>query len=887
MRLMHTWTNLLWRKLKALWRRQELDRELNDEVAFHLAMREKQNRERGVSEEEARYAARRGFGNLTLIQERTRDMWRFVSAESIWQDVRFAGRTLRKNLGFSIVAILTLALGIGANTAIFSVVNAVLIRPLPYLHPERVVFLSESSPQVPGMSISMADFNDWRAANSVFDDMVAYQTDSVTLTGHGDPLELQMRRVTAGLFGTLGVQPILGRPINPDDDRVGAPPVVMLSDTLWSTQFARDPNVLGKRLVLDGEPFVIIGVLPSSRFHESWRQLDVFTSLWRLEDQFGGAARRGEHPGIYAYALMKPGVSVEQAQSQLSSIASRLAAQYPKSNLDIGATVQPLLGAVVGDVRPSLLVLMGAVGFVLLIGCANVANLFLARATERQREIAIRKAMGAGSWRLGRQLLTESVLLSLIGGTIGLLLAWWVTQGLSTIAADAVPRIQDVSVDVPVLLFTLALSVATGIFFGLVPVVQANHADVNHTLKENTPGSGSARAGRRLRDTLAVCELAISLVLLVAAGLTLESLFHVLRSAPGFHPDGVLTARFSMPEKKYASDDQRRQFVTVLDKKLAAIPGVQSAGFKNPLFGGWQNSFMVEGLPRPREGQFPSAEFSRVSPGALPAMGVDLLRGRLFTADDNEKSPKVCVVDDSLAQKYWPGQDPVGKHLFLDEPKPGEAPVPTTVIGVIRQVKDYGVDHPVIVEIFVPFAQHPGSGGNLVIRSAVDPASLASATRAAVESLDPDLPIYTVRTLSSFVDENTAPRRLSVLLLSLFAGLAMALAVVGVYGVMSCNVNQRHHEIGIRLALGASTRDVVRLVLSHGARLVLLGLALGIVAAIGLTRLLSSMLFGVTANDPVTFASVVLLIALVALFAILLPARRASRTDPIEALRYE
>ncbi len=884
---MQGWLHKTRLRLKAIFRREALDRDLEQEVAFHLSMREEKNRQLGIPGDEARYAARRGFGNLTLMKERTRDMWRFVSVESIWQDVRFAVRSLRKNPVFTIVAVLTLALGIGANTAIFSVVNGVLLRPLPYLHPQRLVFLSESSPQVPDMSISMEDFNDWRNTNTVFENMVAYQADSATLTGHGDPLQLQVRRVTASLFATLGVQPILGRPISPDDDRVGALPVLMLSDTLWSTQFGRDPRVLGQQLTLDGESFTIIGVLPSSRFHPSWRQFDVFVPLWRLEDQYGGAARRGEHPGIYAYALLKPGVTVEQAQTQLSSIAARTATQFPKSNLGIGATVQPLLGAVVGDVRPSLLVLMGAVGFVLLIGCANVANLLLARATERRREIAIRKALGAGSWRLGRQLLTETTLLSLLGGTVGLVVAAWVTRGLAGIAAGAVPRIEEVSLDISVLAFTLVLSVLTGIFFGLVPLFQASHADINHTLKENTPGSGTARTGRRLRDILVVGELAVSLVLLVAAGLTLESLFYVLRSAPGFNPDGVLTARFAMPQKNYPTDEQRRLFVAALDSKLAAIPGVQSAGFKNPLFGGWQNSFMVEGLPRPESGQFPHAEFSRVSPGALPAMGVNLLRGRLFLTSDNENSSNVCIVDDSLAQKYWPGQDPVGKHLFLDEPKPGQQPVPTTIVGVIRQIKNYGVDHPVIAEIFVPFAQRPGSGGVLVVRSSLDPASLASSVRSAVESLDPSLPIFSVRTLSSFVSENVAPRRLSVLLLSLFAGLAIVLAAVGVYGVMSCNVTQRNHELAIRLALGAAPDDILRLVLSHGARLIFVGLALGVLAAFALTRVLSSMLFGVSAGDPATFAGVVVFNALVALLAILLPARRATRVDPMIALRYE
>lgn len=806
---------------------------------------------------------------------------------TILQDLRYAARMLRRNLGFSIVTILTLALGIGANTAIFSVVNAVLLRPLPYLHPDRVVFLSETSQQVPDMSISMADFNDWRAMNSVFESMVAYQPDSVTLTGHGEPEELQMRRVTAGLFSTLGVQPILGRPIAPEDDKVGAAPVVMLSDTLWSTQFARDPKVLGKQLILDGEPFTIIGVLPSSHFHEIWRQYQIFTSLWRLEDQFGGPARRDNHPGIYAYALLKSGVTLQQAQGQMVSIAGRLAKQYPKTNTGTSALVRPLLGVVVEDVRPSLLVLMGAVGFVLLIGCANIANLLLARATERQREVAIRKALGAGRWRLGRQLLAESVLLALVGGAFGLLVAWWATEAMATAATGAVPRIGEVRVDLPVLTFTLALSVITGIVFGVFPVVHAAHADVSDALKENTPGSGATGKSRRLRDALVVGELAISLVLLVGAGLTLESLFHVLRASSGFNPDNVLTARFSLPDLKYRSDDQRRQFVERLDEKLAAIPGAPFAGFKNPLLGGWQNSFVAEGQPMPQDGEFPSAEFSRVTPGALQAMGVDLLRGRFFAQSDDEKAPKVCMVDDSFAQKYWPGQDPVGKHVFIDEPKPGQAPPPTTVIGVTRQIKNYGVDHPVLVEIFVPFAQRPGGGGHIVIRSATDPSVLAPAVRGAVESLDPDLPIYDVRTLASFVAENVAPRRLSVLLLTLFAGLALLLAAVGIYGVMSYNVTQRHHEIGIRMALGASARDVLNLVVGQSARLIALGLAAGIVAAFALSGLLSSMLFGVSRGDPMTFAGVVLLLAIVALAAGFAPAYRASKTDPIEALRYE
>jgi putative ABC transport system permease protein len=803
------------------------------------------------------------------------------------QDLRYALRQLRKSPGFTSVALITLALGIGANTAIFSVVNAVLLRPLPYLHPDRLVFLAETSKQVPDMSISMADFADWRAMNSVFESTVAYQTDSVTLTGQGQAEQLQMRRVTAGLFPTLGVRPILGRPLEPEDDKVGAPPVAMLSDAMWANRFNRDPNILGKRLTLDGEPFTVIGVLPNSQFHESWRNFDIFASLWRLEDQLGGPTRRDNHPGIYAYAVLKPGVTVGKARAQLDSIAGRLAQQYPKSNSGITVSVEPLLGVIVQDVRPSLLILMGAVGFVLLICCANVANLLMARATERRKEVAIRKALGAGRWRLARQLLTESLSLALLGGVFGLFIAWWATRGLANMASGAVPRIGDVGVDGWVLAFTLGLSVLTGIIFGVFPVLHTSHADVNDALKESTAGSGTGRARKRLREVLVVGELAISLVLLVGAGLTLESLFHVLRADPGFKPAGVMTARFSLPELKYKTDDQRRQLVAGLTERLAALPGVLAAGFKSPLLGGWQNSFAIGGRPLPDPEHFPEAEMSRVSPGALEAMNAELLRGRFFTSSDNENAPKVCLIDDRLAGRYWPGEDPIGKPILMDEPKPGEQPPVTTVVGVVHEIKNYGVDQPVLPEIFVPFSQRPGSAGSLVIRSNVDASGIAAGMRAATQALDPDLPIYNVRPLESFVAENVAPRRLSVLLLSLFAGLALLLAAVGIYGVMSYSVTQRHREIGIRMALGAQTGDVLTLVVRQGTLLAVAGVGTGLIGALVATRLIARLLFAVRPSDPITFVTVAFLLGGVALVASYIPARRAARIDPMVALRYE
>jgi len=805
----------------------------------------------------------------------------------LFHDLRYAWRQLRKSPGFTTVAILTLGLGIGANTAIFSVVNAVLLRPLPYPHSNRLVFLAESSQQLADMSISMADFDDWRAMNSVFESTVAYQSDSVTSTGLGQAEELQMRRVTAGLFPTLGVKPVLGRALGPDDDKAGAPPVAMLSDGWWSKKFARDPQVIGKRLTLDGEVFSIIGVLPSSRFHDSWRQFDVFTSLGRLEDKLGGPTRRDNHPGIYAYALLKPGVTVEQARTQMVSIAGRLARQYPKSNADTSATVDPLLAVIVRDVRPSLLVLMSAVGFVLLICCANVANLLMARATERQREIAIRKALGAGPWRLARQLLTESVLLALLGGIFGLSVAWYATQGIARIASSAGPRIADVGVDERVLSFTLLLSVLAGICFGVFPVLHTSRTGLNDALKESALGAGAAAFRKRLRDALVIGELAISLVLLVGAGLMIASLAHVMGADPGFKSEGVLTARFSLPETKYKTDDQRRQVVAALTQKLAATPGVQAAGFKHPLFGGWQSSFAIGGRPLPDPSNFPSAEMSRVSPGALPAMNAELLKGRLFSDQDTENAPKVCLIDDLLAAKYWPGEDPVGKAILMDEPKPGEQPPITTVVGVIREIKNYGVDQPVLPEIFVPYAQRPGSGGNLVIRSRVDAFAITNAMRDAVQSIDPDLPIYDVRPLESFVSENVAPRRLSVMLLSLFAGLALVMASIGIYGVMSYNVTQRRREIGIRVALGAQSEDVLKLVVRQGALLALLGVGTGILGALAATRLISHMLFGIRPSDPITFIAVGLLLSLVAVIASYIPARRATKIDPIQALRYE
>jgi predicted permease len=807
----------------------------------------------------------------------------------LFRDMRYALRVLLKSPGFAVVAVLTLALGIGANTAIFSVVNAVLLRPLPYPEANRLVYLGEWSEQIPEMSISMANFNDWRAENTVFESMVAYQSDNVVLTGRGEPERLRLRRITAGFFPTLRVRPILGRELTQEDDKVGAARVVLLGEGFWERRFGRDPNIVGQQVTLDAESFTVIGVLPS-RLHGSLRQTDLFASLWRLEDQLGGEANRGSHPGIYAYARMKPGVTVEHARAEMKSIAQHLDELHPESNGNDSVVLQPLLDAIVEDVRTSLLVLMGAVGFVLLIACANIANLLLARATERYRELAVRMALGAGRWRLVRQVLTESVLLSLAGGVLGLLLAVWITAALVRGTPTGVPRMDEVSVDRSALFFSFGLSILTGIVFGIVPALQASRTDVQETLREGGRTGTAGGGRRRLRDFLVAAEVAVSLVLLVGAGLMAKSLFHVLEADGGINPANVLTARLSLPDAKYNDDAKRRNFVSQLVAKAQSIPGVEAAGYKNPLLGGSQNAYVIEGRALPPPGRLPSADMSRVSPGAMPAMGMRLLSGRYFDGHDNENTQHVCIIDETFAKQNFAAGDALGKRIYSGgPPEAGQHPDWLTIVGIVAHVKNYGVDQPSRVEMYVPEAQRPAGGGSIVVRSAAtaDPAALTAGLREAIRTLDPDIPLYEFRPLEDIVNENTASRRLSVLLIGSFALVALLLAAVGVYGVMAYVVTQRGHEIGIRMALGASQKEILEMVFMQGLRLALVGIAAGLAGAVALTRLMSNLLFHVSALDVPTFASGASALAAIVLLACWSPARRATRVDPIIALRYE
>jgi putative ABC transport system permease protein len=807
--------------------------------------------------------------------------------QSLWQDLRYALRTLAKSSGFTAVAVLTLALGIGANSAIFSVVNAVLLRPLPYREANRVMLLSENSQQIPDMSISMANFNDWREQNKSFENLVAFQGDDVVWTGKDHAERLRLRRITAGFTPTLRVQPILGRTLTPEDDKVGAPRVVVLGEGFWERQFARNDNVLGQQIILDGESYTIVGVFPS-RLHGSLRQVDVFASLWRLEDQLGGEVNRGSHPGIYAYGRLNPGVTVQQAVKEMENVASRLDQLHPDSNGNDSVTVRPLLDAIVEDVRPSLLVLGGAVGFVLLIACANIANLLLTRATERHRELAVRMALGAGRSRLIRQMLTESIVLSVLGGTLGLLLSVWVTAALLHAVPAGIPRLDEVSVDSRVLLFTLVLSLATGLFFGIFPALQASQANVTDALKEGGRTGSAGRGHRRLRDALVIAEVGISLVLLVGAGLMGKSLYEVVRADGGIVPEGVLTARFSLPDASYKDDAKRRAFLNQVTRKLRTLPGVEAVGVKNPLLGDSQDGYAINGRPLPDPGQYPSTDIGRVTPDAMRAMGMRLLTGRFFSEHDDENAEHVCIIDESFAGQSFPGESPLGKQIFLGGPPPsGQKPNWLTVLGVVAHVKNYGVDQPSRAETYVPEAQNPSGGGTILVRTAGDPTGLASSVREAVQSFAPDVPLYNVRPLDEIISENSASRRLIVVLISAFAALALTLAAVGIYGVMAYTVTQRSHEIGVRMAMGAAPGAVRRMVVGQGLRLALVGIIGGLVFSLVMTHFIASLLFRVSAFDRETFLAGAVMLSILVLISTWVPARRASRVDPIVALRYE
>ncbi len=820
-----------------------------------------------------------------------------------WQDLRYGFRMLLKNPGITFVVILALALGIGANTAIFSVVNAVLLKPLPYPESDRLVFINETSKSMDEISVSYPNFLDWRNQNHVFENIGVSNRSSYNLTGAGEPERIVTGQMSSDLFSALRVNPMLGRLYTNEEDKPGGNPVVVLSYPLWQRRFGGQENILNQPITLNGKSYTVIGVMPRDF------QFPSRVEMWVPVGQLSGDPswqQRGNHPGLYGVARLKPGVSFAQAKAEMDAIGANLANQYQDSNAGNGIGTRPLIDIYISDIKRALWVLFAAVGFVLLIACANIANLLLARAQSRQKEMAIRAAMGAGRWRIARQLLTESVLLALLGGSLGILFARWGIDLILYISPNAIPRAKEISLDWRVLAFTLGVSFLTGLLFGLVPALQAGVVDVHETLKE-TGRSVSSR--HWLRSSLVVAEVATTLVLLVGAGLMIRSFYRLQKVNPGFSYEHLTSFSVALPQKKYASPEQKEQFYNRLLENLRSLPGVEATAAASGLplgNNGWQTSYTLDGQPPPPRDQIPLMEACLVTPDYFKAMNIPLRSGRYFNDHDDRSNlagkdlskfsaPEkevaaldTVVIDEEFARRHWPNEAAVGKRIRLGGGGPETKAPLLTVIGVVGRVKMEGLgEDSKRVQGYFPFAQIPGGNLTVIVKAAGDPNQLISAVRQQVKAVDPDQPIYSIRSMDDIRAESVAPERLNLTLLSLFAGIALVLAIVGIYGVMSYSVTQRTHEIGIRMAIGAQPRDVFRMIIRQGMLLALIGVGCGLLGAFGLTRLMATMLFGVEPTDPATFVSIAVLLTAVALVACYVPGRRATKVDPVESLRYE
>ncbi|HEX8651881.1 MAG TPA: ABC transporter permease [Pyrinomonadaceae bacterium] len=810
---------------------------------------------------------------------------------TLWQDLHYGVRMLLRNPAFAFVAVMTLALGIGANTAIFSVVNAVILRPLPYESPEQLVRVGGANLRTGRAmgSFSPQDFYDWRERNTVFEQVAAYDGWSPGLTGTNEPERIEAARVSASFFSILRAKPEIGRAFLPGEDQPGNNMVVVLGHSLWKRRFGADPGIINSQVTLNGASYTIVGVMPASfetpRFT---RSILAEPELWAPFAPNLNDWTRGGRAVDAAIARLKPGVTLEQADAELKAIARQLEQQYPDTNAGQSVSVASLHESLVGKSRTALLVLLVAVGFVLLIACANVANLLLARAAARQKEIAIRTALGAGRLRIIRQLLTESVLLAGLGGALGLLSALWTTDLLIAGAADALPRLNGTVVDAHVLGFTLLVSLLTGIAFGIAPALQASRPDLNEMLKEGgrTSALGGARA--RVRSLLIVAEVAVSLVLLIGAGLLIRSFLRLQEVRPGFNPEHVLALEMFLPGIKYPEDHQHIAFYEEVLRRTRALAGVEAAGVVSvlPVSDNYDRiGFSVEGEPPPPPGEGPDADRYMISSGYFQALAIPLQSGRQFNEDDGRADAQpVVIINETLARRYWQTSAlALGKRVRVgDERRPWR-----TVVGIVGDVKQYGLDTPSTMQVYLPHQQSPSQQMTLVVRAGGDPASQTAAVRNEIWAVDKDQPVYNIRTMEQVLAKSIAGRRFNMLLLGIFAGVALLLAAVGIYGVISYSVTQRTHEIGIRMALGAQGSDVLKMVVGQGMVLALIGVGIGMIASFALTRVISSLLFGVSATDPFTFGGIALLLTVVAFLACFIPARKAAKVDPMVALRYE
>jgi putative ABC transport system permease protein len=801
--------------------------------------------------------------------------------ENLRQDLRYGILIMLKSPGFTIVAVIALALGIGANTAIFSVINTVLLKPLPYKESDRIMVVRETKlPRFPEFSVAPGNFLDWQKQNTLFENMAAQRGFAYNLIGSGDPERLRGARITSNLFSTLGVKPIEGRDFLPEEDQEGRDNVVIISHGLWQRRFGSDPKLIGQTINLNGKACTVIGIMPSSFWFPNRE-----TELWApMAFNAKDAENHGGH-FIGVTARLKPGITREQAETEMKVIAGRLEQQYPVTNKGWSIKITPILENAVGDMRPALMVLFGAVAFVLLIVCANIANLLLSRAATRQKEIAIRSALGAGRWRVVRQLLTESILLSLVGSIAGLLLAVWGLDLLLALAPKNLPRIQEVSIDGRTLGFTLLLTLFIGLLFGLAPALQASSPNLNDWLKEGSKGGTDSARRHRLRNILVVSEVALSLVLLVGAGLMMKSFLRLQATSTGFNPQNIHVMSIALPDKKYPEDQQQAAFFSTLLEKISAMPGVQSVGASQvlPFAGDYILTFDIQGRPPAAPGEEVSANYYAVSHDYFKAMGIPLLRGRFFTDRDRAGSPGVAIINENMAKKYFPDEDPMGKRINISNGPDSYR----EIVGIVGDVKHYGLDAPSPAQMYEPYLQQPFSSMNLVIRTSPGGTISSESLRKEVLLIDKEQPISRFTAMEDLISDSVARQRFSMILLAIFAVMALILAAVGIYGVISYSVTQRTNEIGIRMALGAQRSDILRMILRQGMGLALAGVVIGLTAAYLLTRLISSMLYEVSPTDPLTFAGISLLLLMVALLSCVIPARRATNVDPMIALRYE
>ena len=874
-----------------LFRKRGREAEMMNEFQQHLDRLTERKIAAGMSPGEARNAARREFGGVEQIREIARDERVWMWPEQLWKDFRFAVRQLRKSPAFTFVAILTLALGIGANVALFSVVNAVLLRPLAYPAPERLVSISSTSSknEIGKTAVSYPDFNDWRQQAQSFESIAGFVDSSAVLGGNaGEPERL----VTAGVFGdyfaVLGVEPALGRRFLPDENAEGKNRVTILSHAFWQRRFGGDAAIVGQQISLNGNPFLVVGVMPAGLEHpiaQAARSVELWLPVGVVERM--RTSRRNNF--IQVIGRLKPNVTLETARAEMKTIAAGLAQQYPETNTGWSVAVDSLHETLTAEVRPALLVLSGAVAFLLLIACANVANLLLARATTRQREMAVRAALGASRGRIVRQLLTENVLLSLTAGAAGLLLASWGTSALLALSPGDIPRLASVHLDAQVLLFAVGLSVVTGILFGLAPALTVTKLNLNDTLKQGGRSASAGATGRPLRSALTVAQIALSLMLLVGAGLLIRSFLRLQEVKPGFNPSNLLAAELALPPTKYAENQQVVQFYDQLLARLAEQPAIKGAALTTTLplaESGEQITFYVEGRPVVRTERLADAETRVVSPDYFRTMEIPLRRGRLLTDQDTSAAPRAIVINETLARKYFANEEPLGKRITFTNPEALDTQW-WTIVGIVGDVRQISLQAEPYAQAYRSYRQVPKRAMTVILRTEGDPLAMLGTLREQVWSFDRQQPLANARSVEQVLARSIAQPRFNMFLIAVLAGVALVLAAVGIYGVISYSVTQRTHEIGIRMALGATASNVLRLIVSHGMVLAGAGLAMGVLGALAATQVMSTLLYGVTATDPVTYVALVLLLGVIAMIASVIPALRATKVDPVVALRHD